>query len=127
MYTTDWAQYRNITNDTYDGQPVVRPAWCKNYGYTPSHLDASLFTHIIYAFAKVEAGTYAVVDTETDDHALQAQLMAIKTKGVKTPSSPLVAGLSPQAQMCLLAPALSRSFLQWPALMPAEQPSYNRP
>jgi len=61
VYTTDWAQYRNITNDTYDGQPVVRPAWCKNYGYTPSHLDASLFTHIIYAFAKVEAGTYAVV------------------------------------------------------------------
>ena len=60
-YTTDWAQYRNVTNSTYQGQQVTRPDWCKAYGYTPSHLDAALFTHIIYAFAKIEAGTYAVV------------------------------------------------------------------
>ena len=65
VYTTDWAKYRNITNDSYAGQPVVRPAWCKAYGYTPSHLDASLFTHIIYAFAKVDAATYAVVSYAT--------------------------------------------------------------
>ena len=61
MYTTDWAQYRNVTNSTYQGQAVKRPDWCKDYGYIPKNLDASLFTHIIYAFAKIEAGTFQVV------------------------------------------------------------------
>ena len=61
VYTTDWAQYRNVTNSTYQGQVVKRPDWCKDYGYTAKNLDASLFTHIIYAFAKIEAGSYQVV------------------------------------------------------------------
>lgn len=65
------------------------------------------------------------VDTESDDKALQAQLSAIKTTGVKTIIS--IGGWFPQALMCLLDKALSTSSLPWPAPMPAGQPSFNQP
>lgn len=60
-YLTDWAQYRNITDSTYKGEAVKRPDWCKDYGYTPSHLDGALYTHLFYAFAKIDSSSFAVV------------------------------------------------------------------
>lgn len=60
-YVTDWAQYRNITDSSYKGEAVKRPDWCKDYGYTPSHLDGALYTHLLYAFAKIDSSSFAVV------------------------------------------------------------------
>ena len=55
-----------------------RPTTCNAYGQTPSHLDPSLYTHLIYAFAKVDGGNFSVVNVEFDDDQLIKQLTALK-------------------------------------------------
>jgi hypothetical protein len=50
------AQYRNIS----EPPKFTRPDWCRGYAYTPKDLDGSLFTHVNYAFAKLEPGTFQV-------------------------------------------------------------------
>ncbi|KAK9861106.1 hypothetical protein WJX84_003435 [Apatococcus fuscideae] len=70
---TDWA-HRNIS-----AQGVVRPASCKPYAQTPSHLDPSLYTHILYAFAKVDGSNYTVVPVEHDEDQLVKELQALKS------------------------------------------------
>jgi chitinase len=75
VYTTDWAQYRSTSDAKYQ-----RPDWCKPYGLTPKHLAQGKFTHIFYAFAKVEKDTFEVVGTEWNDDALIKELMGAKGK-----------------------------------------------
>ncbi|KAG5189489.1 glycoside hydrolase superfamily [Tribonema minus] len=69
----DWAQWRKFD----------RPDWRTEYAYTPSHLDPALYTHINYAFAKVERGTFAVVNMEPSDDELLRQLQVHRAAGIK--------------------------------------------
>ena len=56
-----------------------RPPSCKPYGQTPNHLDPTLYTHIIFAFAKVDGSNYTVVGVEDDDDMLIQQMTALKS------------------------------------------------
>eukprot|EP00475_Leptophrys_vorax_P010120 TRINITY_DN1679_c0_g1_i1.p1 TRINITY_DN1679_c0_g1~~TRINITY_DN1679_c0_g1_i1.p1 ORF type:complete len:488 (-),score=149.58 TRINITY_DN1679_c0_g1_i1:357-1820(-) len=54
VYTTEWAQY-------YKTRPTQ---WCVPYGNTPAHLTASLYTHVLYAFARIDRDTSTVMTVE---------------------------------------------------------------
>ncbi|KAK9839101.1 hypothetical protein WJX74_009550 [Apatococcus lobatus] len=82
-YTTNWAQYRNIS-DAAAG--VIRPASCQPYSQKPSHLNPSLYTHVVFAFLRVDARNYSVLDVEPNDKQQIQQMNDLKkgNGGLKT-------------------------------------------
>ncbi|XP_037042150.1 uncharacterized protein LOC119078657 [Bradysia coprophila] len=79
LYTTSWAQYRAF-NATVDGKPVTRPNSCKPYARTPKDIDASLITHLNYAFLVIDETTFQLKNFEKNDDELIAQMNALKGK-----------------------------------------------
>jgi chitinase len=71
LYTTDWAQWRGSNNN--------RPTWCDPYAHRPADIDASLATHINYAFAKIDGTAFEVVNVEANAEELMAGLQGLKS------------------------------------------------
>jgi len=69
VYTTEWAQYYRDRSAT----------WCIPFGNTPDHLTASRYTHVNYAFARIDKETSTVMTVEWNaESVLIPQAVALK-------------------------------------------------
>eukprot|EP00475_Leptophrys_vorax_P026041 TRINITY_DN36495_c0_g1_i2.p1 TRINITY_DN36495_c0_g1~~TRINITY_DN36495_c0_g1_i2.p1 ORF type:complete len:469 (+),score=116.08 TRINITY_DN36495_c0_g1_i2:2-1408(+) len=73
VYTNEWAQYRKS-----------HAPWCAPYGYTPSHLTANLYTHVMYAFVRIDRATSTIKPVEYNAETLLIpQVIALKKTNPK--------------------------------------------
>ncbi|KAG5652208.1 hypothetical protein H0H81_005829 [Sphagnurus paluster] len=67
-YYSNWSAHRSCNGVPNTVLPAVRPR----------ELDANSFTHIVYSFASVSRGDFRLVETQSDDKELIAELQALK-------------------------------------------------
>lgn len=65
---------------------MCRPSSCQPYAQKPNHLNPGLYTHVVYAFVKVDPGNYSVMDVEPNDKQQIQQMNDLKkgNGGLKT-------------------------------------------
>ncbi|KAF8064278.1 glycosyl hydrolases family 18-domain-containing protein [Lyophyllum atratum] len=67
-YYSNWSAHRSCNGVPNTVLPAVRP----------SDLDAKSFTHIVYSFGAVSRGDFKLIETQSDDKDLIAELQALK-------------------------------------------------